>query len=165
MDRSLICVAALICVSCVRNVPVAKNAEQPILPIASEIAVVMDVPEYYGPSQGSVISLEEGEPAPISGTLLDEQKAIGAAKLRIAYDEVYQIASLQQRATSLSVGILEKELQSADNAIKDRDRKIDELENSFWAKHKLVIGIISGTILGLAGSFTAGYIWSQIDRD
>ena len=165
MDKLLIYIMFFLCVACVRNIPEVQNIEHPILPITSEIAVVMEVPEYHGPSQGSAIPLEEGEPAPISGILLDEQKAVGAAQLRIAYDEVYQIAKLQQRATSLSVGILEKELQSADNAIQERDRKIDELENSFWAKHKLVVGIISGTVLGLAGSFTAGYIWSQIDGD
>ena len=59
---------------------------------------------------------------------------------------------------------MEQELQHADQELAKKDAILREMQNSWWGRHKLTVGVITGVVLGISGSFAAGIVWSKIDN-
>jgi len=124
--------------------------------------VVSDLPDYVGPSTGDAVPLLSDEIAPFDGVLLSESKAIGAAKLRIAYDELYQLSEINNSTCEITADILRQGIADADAEIQSRDEILRKLRDSWWEKHKLTVGIITGVFLGASGSFFAATLWGKV---
>lgn len=135
-----------------------------VVPPTAWLAEMDPLPIHIGPVPGRAVSISEDESAPFDGVLLDKEKAIAAAELRVAYDEIYRISEIQQATFEITQGILVQELQDADREIEKKNEIIDELKNSWWSQHKMTVGIIGGVVLGVVGSMGAGWVWSQIDE-
>lgn len=131
--------------------------------IADGTDVAFDMPDYVKTSDGAAVALMEGKTAPFDGVLYDQSKAFNSAKLRIAYDELYQLSGVQKAAFNTSIRIIEDELEKADLEVARKNEALRELQSSWWAQHKLTVGVITGVIIGVAGSFGAGVVWSKLD--
>lgn len=143
------------------------KTQKTILPkpsLFSQIDDIATVSEYIAPSTGMTATLLSGDTAPFDGILLDEEKAVGAADLRIAYDDLYRIALLQREASKIALDIADDELAKADADIDAKDAIVSELRDSWWARHKLSVGIAVGVALGVACSFTAGAVWGSMEE-
>ncbi len=135
------------------------------LPVAEQVKEVAEVPEYVPPTEGGQVEgISEGEEAPFDGVVITEDKAVGAAQLRIAYDEVYRLLLSDHSMMLAVVTIQEQELYRADAALKAERSAHNRLKNSWWHRHKLAIGITTGLIVGVGLSLGAGKIWSRMDN-
>jgi hypothetical protein len=153
----------LFLIGCAKATPPPQAPER--LPITEQAEEVSDIPAYQPPTPGDAVGLAEGDPAPFDGVLLDETKAGAAAKLRISYDEVYQLALSNKKALLTIIQIQERELMSADKTIDQKEKALREIRDSWWAKHKLTVGVVTGVVLGIAGTVAAGRVWAAIDDD
>jgi hypothetical protein len=160
--RYTMLIIVLLALGCAKTIPVPEAPER--LPISDQVDEVVSMPEYVEPTKGRVSGLMEGDEAPFSGVLMDETKAFGAAELRIAYDELYRLSGVQKAAFGVSLRIMEQELQHADIELAKKDAILREIQNSWWGRHKLTVGVVTGVVLGIGGSFAAGLVWSKIDN-
>lgn len=160
--RFTILFTVVLALGCTKTIPVPETPDR--LPISDKVEEVVSLPEYVEPTKGSAARLLEGDTAPFAGVLLDEAKAFGAAELRIAYDELYRLSGVQKAAFGVSLRIMEQELQRADQELAKKDAILREIRDSWWSQHKMSVGIITGVVLGVSGSFAAGVIWSKIDE-
>ena len=99
--------------------------------------------------ENTIVAVEAGKPAPFSGILFSEPRAKNSADVRIAYDHLYQVADINRRLTLSIVQSADKQLAAADAEV-IRLRKIND---SWWSRNKLWVGIVVGTVLtlGLGG--------------
>lgn len=158
-----ILISFLFFIGCTKATPPPSTPER--LPITEEAEEVSVMPKYLAPSSGDAAGLSEGDPAPFDGVLLDETKAGAAAELRISYDEVYQLALTNKKALLTIIKIQEQELMRADETIDQKEEALQKIRDSWWVQHKLSIGIITGVVLGVAGTVAAGSIWAAIDNE
>jgi len=99
--------------------------------------------------KGTIVSVEQGKPAPFSGILLIEPRAKAAGDLRIAYDHLYRVADINRRLTLTLVKTADKQLAGADAEVE----RLRKLNDSWWTRNKLWVGIVIGSVLtlGLGG--------------
>lgn len=132
-------------------------------PFVEEAEKLTVLPPYTGTSAGQAVSIEEGDKAPFSGVLLSEEKAAGAAELRISYDQVYQLAGSDRKYLLAVVRVQDRELILADRRIDDLNGQLKELRDSWWERHKLDVGIGIGIVVGVGLSIATGYVWAEVD--
>jgi hypothetical protein len=154
--------ALLLAVAC-KSAPPPKAPER--LPISEQVEELSSLPAYLPPTPGDAVDVAEGETAPFDGILLDETLAFSASELRVAYDEVYQLAASNQRALKTVVAIQENELMRADKVIDQKEAQLREIRDSWWEKHKLSVGIVAGVIIGIGGTVAVGKVWAEIDKE
>jgi len=144
--------------------PAPKVPER--LPITEQAKELTEVPPYQAPTKdGKVVGLELDAPAPFSGVLLTEDKAMAAAELRIAYDEVYQLAIADRKYMLNIVQIQEQQLYRADAIIDQKEAELKAIRDDWWEKNKLQVGIGVGLVLGVGLSLLTGKIWAEIEED
>jgi len=148
----------------------AKNKQAEIeypkrLPITETIKEQTKLPNYVPPSSGKIVSVEEGDPAPFPGVLLDESRAQGAGELRIAYDALYGLSVANQKFGVVVVEIQEKQLYRADLIVEKKDEQLDKATNSWWARNKGPVGLAIGIVVGVAITVAAGRIWAAIEEE
>lgn len=122
-------------------------------PVASEIeAIPQKIPVKQWP-KGTIVAVEKGNPAPFSGVLFTEERAMEAGKVRVAYDEVHSIAVINRQLSNIVINVVNKQLAAADEEI----AKLKASQNSWWNRNKLAIGIVIGVV---ATALTGGLsIW------
>ena len=152
----------LFLVGCARTLPPVEAPQR--LPISDSVENLIVMPEHKGPAEGKAVGLSVGDEAPFDGILLDEIKAFGSAELRIAYDDLYRLSEIQRSAYLVSLRIMEQELQQADREIAEKNAALREIRDSWWGKHKGVIMIGVGVIIGGCAAIGAGAVWSKIDE-
>jgi hypothetical protein len=91
---------------------------------------------------GTVYPVTKGKPAPISGILLSENRAKDAAKLRIAYEELYTSAKANKQFLDLVLKTCDNQLSACD---KSKKNEIGKLQ-SWWNRNKFAIGMAVGII-------------------
>lgn len=161
----LILLTVLVCVGC-GGAPKTEVSETSELPILKQSTELTTLPEHKGPIEtGEVVAVEEGEEVPFSGILLTEDKAMAAAELRIAYDEVYRLAVTDRKYMLTVITILEDGVQRADKIIVQKNEKIDELQNDWWQRNKLQVGLGIGIVVGVGLSLATGFVWAEIEED
>ena len=134
------------------------------LPITEQAKEFSKMPVYQPPIEGKVIGLQLDDPAPFDGVLLSDTKAEAAAKLRINYDEMYQLALVDRKFLVTVIEIQEKELYRADQIIDYKERQLIKLRDSWWERNKLPIGIAIGVVVGAGLTLATGKIWSLIEE-
>lgn len=160
--RFTILFIVVLALGCTKTIPVPETPDR--LPISDKVEEVVSLPEYVEPTKGSAARLLEGDTAPFPGVLLDEAKAFGAGELRIAYDEIYRIAKIQQSAYLVSLRIMERELLAADSEILKKEAVLREIRDSWWSKHKGFIFVATGFIIGGCSVIGAGIVWAKIEN-
>jgi len=140
----------LLCIGCSKKETTEiKYPER--LPLTEQSKELTVLPEYQAPtSDGQVRSISEGEVAAFAGVLLDEEKAMATAHLRIAYDELYALSVANNKFFLTVIEIQGRELYRADRVLLYKDNVIDRLRNSWWQRNKVWIGITVGIIGGVA---------------
>jgi hypothetical protein len=76
-----------------------------------------------------------------------------AAKLRISYNKLFDISSINSRFFKVVIDVADKQLQDADAEIRRLRRK----ERSWWGRNKLSIGLVGGFVFGV--SITGLIVW------
>jgi len=130
--------------ACAPAAQVAKR--QPIFQKAEELSKLPARVPKPAKKTGTIVALNKGDQAPFGGIILTEERAKGAAKLRIAYDELYDIAAINRRFTGVALRAADAQLAAADKEL----AQLKQARNSWWARNKVLIGVITGAILGLA---------------
>jgi len=103
--------------------------------------------------ENTIVSLEKGTPAPFSGILFIEQRALEAGKVRIEYDGLYAIAEINRRLMVTIIKIADKQLADADNQIELLHNKT----NSWWVRNAFAIGVVGGFVIGVG--LTGLVVW------
>jgi hypothetical protein len=111
-----------------------------------------------------VLSLEFEEQAPFAGILLTEDKAMSAAQLRIAYDEIYQLAIADRKFALNIIQVQERQLYRADAIIDQKEAELRAIRDDWWEKNKLQVGIGVGLLLGVGLSLLTGKVWAEIEE-
>lgn len=122
---------------------------QPIFQKAEELSKLPPrVPKPVKKS-GTVVPLAKDAAAPFGGILFTEERAMAAARLRIAYEELYDLAAINRRFTGVALRAADAQLAEADKEI----ARLRKANSSWWARNKLTVGIVIGTVLtlGLGG--------------
>jgi hypothetical protein len=101
----------------------------------------------------------------MDGILLDEEKAIAAANLRIAYDEVYRLAESNHKYMVSVIQIQEQELQRGDEMLKQKNAELRRLRDSWWQRNKLSVGISIGLVVGVGVALGAGAVWAEVEEN
>ena len=109
------------------TMPEIKYPER--LPITEQAKELTNLPVYQAPIEGKVVGLQLSDPAPFSGVLLTEDKAMAAAHLRINYDEVYRLAIADRKYMLTVIEIQEKELYRADQIIDYKEAQLREIRD------------------------------------
>lgn len=149
--------------ACSKEVPPTKYPER--LPIKEQAEEITKAPAYVPPKKGEQITpIEKGEVAAFDGLLIDEEAALGVAKLRIAYDEVYQLNLANNKYTLFVIGVQEQELYRADQILDQKEAVIKKIRDSWWQRNKFTIGVVTGVVLGVGLSVATGIIWAKIDN-
>jgi hypothetical protein len=149
---SLIVIVTFFAVGCAsRAADQAKR--KPIYQRAHELLKVPPKHEKKKWPKNTIISLEKGMPAPSPGILLSEPRAMDAAKLRISYNKLFDISSINSRFFKVVIDVADKQLQDADAEIRRLRRK----ERSWWGRNKLSIGLVGGFVFGV--SITGLIVW------
>jgi len=139
----------LLCVGCAKkeNVQIEYPERLPLTEQSKELTML---PEYQAPTEeGQTAPVNEGDPAPFDGVLLDETKGFAAANLRIAYDELHSTALANNKFFLTVIEIQGRELHRADEVILRKDQEIDKLRNSWWQRNKVWVGVSLGLIGGI----------------
>jgi len=133
--------------ACAPQVQTAKRA--PIFEKAQELSKLPARVEKPAKKTGTVVAVRKGDQVPFDGILLTEDRAKKAARLRISYDELYDIATINRRFTGVALRAADEQLAAADKEI----ARLRKAQDSWWNRHKLTVGIVIGTILtlGLGG--------------
>ncbi len=122
-------------------------AEYKRKPIYDDLTVV-DIPPKLKKKtwpNGTILPITKDQAAPMPGILFSEKRAKSVAELRIEYDRLYDVASINRKFT-LSV------LKEADNQLRKADAKIQKLEaqrNSWWNRNRNWILILTGSVTTL----------------
>jgi hypothetical protein len=117
-------------------------------PIYNDLKVV-DIPAKLVKKtwpKGTIVGITKEKPAPFSGILLNEKRAKSVGQLRIAYDHLYDVASINRKFT-LTV------LKEADNRLSQADAEIRRLrkkQNTWWARNRTWILLLSGSVFTMA---------------
>lgn len=135
------------------------------LPITEQAKELTLLPVYQPPIEGRAKALQLDDPAPFDGILFGEEKAFAAAKLRVSYDKIFQLALVDRRYLISIVEIQEKELYRADQIIDYKESQLKKIRDSWWARNKLSMGIALGLCIGAALAFGAGKVWAAIEED
>lgn len=143
-----------------------KSNPAPVTPdrvsLSSEMDEVTVLPAYQGPSTGAAQGVSKGDVVPFDGVLFDENKTMAAASLRISYDEVYNLALANRKSSLVVIRIQEEELARADKALQAKEDQLKKIRDSWWANHKMVVGIFTGVVLGASFAIGSGVVWSKI---
>ena len=121
-------------------------------PIYEDTEKLTDLPKKVEKKEwpkGTIVSVEQGKPAPFPGILLREDRAKAASDLRIAYDHLYRVADINRRLTLTITRTADKQLAGADAEI----LRLRKLNDSWWSRNKLWVWIVIGSVLtlGLGG--------------
>lgn len=121
-------------------------------PIYENAKGVMELPakvEKEAAQPGTIVPIEKTQPAPFAGILMTEERAKKVAALRLSYDHLYTVAEINRRFTETVLKTADKQLQDADEEI----ARLRQQQDSWWARNKLWVGIVMGTVLtlGLGG--------------
>lgn len=107
---------------------------------------VLTLPEKYnGGDTGKVTPIEKGQESKVSGLIFSTKKAMEYAKLKIKYEELYSIASVNKKLATTTVDIANKKINEADKEINRLRNKRD----SWWSKNKVTIGVLGGFTVGV----------------
>jgi len=136
-------------VFCISVTGCAKAASQyKRKPIYDDLSVV-DIPpklkKEEWPKEHKILPVTKGDPAPVSGFLFTEKRAKSLADLRIEYDRLYDVASINRKFT-LAV------LKEADNQLQKADAKIQRLEsekNTWWNRNRTWVLLLAGSVTTL----------------
>lgn len=161
MKFLLICIVFF--VACSRQIPDPVYPEK--LPIKDQAAELSKLPEYQEPTSGEVAEVSKDEAAPFDGLLLDETKAFAVDDLRTSYDEVYRLSEVNRRYLLSVIEIQEQELYRADNIIDQKETALKKIRDSWWARHKLSVGIVAGVLVGASFTIGAGAVWAKVDGE
>jgi hypothetical protein len=149
--------------ACSKQIPEPVYPEK--LPIKEQAAELSKLPEYQAPTVGEVVDLSKDEAAPFDGLLLDETKAFAVDDLRTSYDEVYRLSEVNRRYLLSVIEIQEQELYRADNIIDQKEAALKKIRDSWWARHKLSVGIVAGVLVGASFAIGAGAVWAKVDGE
>lgn len=145
-------------------VPSKKEETTPRLPIYEQATELSVLPKQNVPADvGQAIGVTQGDTVAFDGILLDEAKAESAIRLRIDYDELYGVTASNRKYLLSVLAIEEQGLQKSDTEIARLRGDLKEIRDSWWARHKLSVGIGLGLVIGIAGTIATGYAWSAID--
>ena len=150
-------------VACNKQAPDQVYPEK--LPIKEQAAELSKLPEHQGPSGGEAVGVAKGDTVPFDGILLDETKAMAAANLRISYDEIYRLSDVNRRYLISVIEIQEQELYRADKIIDEKEAALRKIRDSWWARHKMTMGVVIGVVCGMAGTVAAGGVWAAMDKE
>lgn len=120
-------------------------ARQPIFQRAEELAKLPTRIPKPEKATGTVLPMRKGDQAPFDGIIFTEERAKRAAELRIGYDELYDIASINGRFIGVALRAADAQLAAADKEV----AKLRADRNSWWNRNKLVVGLVLGTLLTL----------------
>lgn len=150
-SRSLVAVIVLLAFGFTYGCGVSAGVvkRKPIYENAKDLMALPKKMESEPKKPGTIVPIEKNQQAPFAGILMTEERAKQIAKLRLAYDHLYSLADINRR-------FFETVLKTADKQLGDADREIVRLRkinDSWWARNKLWVGIVMGTVLtlGLGG--------------
>ncbi len=107
---------------------------------------ILTLPEKYSAGDaGKAVHVEKGKEAKIGGLIFPTKKAMEYAKLKIRYEELYSIATVNKKLATTTVDIANKKINEA-------DKEIDRLrgkQDSWWNRNKVVIGVLGGFTVGV----------------
>lgn len=130
-------------------VPASTVKRKPIYENAGGVTELPEKLKSEPEKKGTIVPVEKGQAAPFAGILLTEERAKKVAKLRLAYDHLYNIADINRRFIGTVLKTADKQLADADQEIV----RLRKLNDSWWSRNKLWVGIVIGTALtlGLGG--------------
>jgi len=163
IQAKIILLFLLLCeIGCASTVkPIIRTENDVFL---ADINETIKMPAYIPPSgKTHTIPVAAGDIAAYSGLLIDEAAAEEVIKLRIAYDEVYQLNLSYSKYMIYIIGVQHDFLKKTDLIIKAKNNQINKLQNSWWAKNKFAVGVLGGIVIGSGIVLLSGKIWSEID--
>lgn len=135
-------VASLILTGC-NNATRNHNTTQ----IYANALKVLTIPERYkATSTEKVVPIEKGNISEINGIVFPTEKAADVARLKIKYNELYGIAKINEQFAITVLKVADEEINKADARI----NKLQGLNESWWNRNKMTIGVVGGFVVGVS---------------